>query len=183
MADKVIYKGGKTVVGLVGDIQLVLPKSGRLHKFPRWWNKKPGIYIDAAIFTVTLESGVKVRLVVPATERMHLEIRHDGFGNFTFPQCRVDRIAVVAVDSTELLVEYQFSKISGGKVLKRTLTGIPKPPAPEPTPEPEPEVNRELEDMTKKQLLEWALAQGHDLLDNSTKAEIFKQCVEIRDAA
>ena len=180
MADKVIYKGGKTVVGAAGGIRLVLPKKGHLHKFPRWWNKKPGIYIDAAIFVVTLESGVKVRLVVPATERMNLEIRHDGFGNFSFPQCRVDRIAVVAIDSTELFIEYQFSKISGGKVLKRTLAGIPQPPAPEP--EPEPETKRELEDMTKKQLLEWALAKGHDLVDNSTKAEIFKQCLEIRDA-
>ena len=61
---------------------------------------------------------------------MTLEIRHDGFGNFTFPIAKVERIGVVAEDSTELLVEYQFSKISGGSVLKRTLRGIPKPPAP-----------------------------------------------------
>ena len=119
MADKVVYKGGKTVASNAGDgIKLVMPKAGNFSKFPRWWNKKPGAYIDCAIFKVTLENGVVVRLIVPAVDRMTLEIRHDGFGNFTFPVCRLDRVAVVAENSTELLVEYQFSKISGGSVLK-----------------------------------------------------------------
>ena len=180
MADKVIYKGGKTVVGAKGSIQLVLPKASHLHKFLRWWNKKPGAYIDVAIFKVTLDNGVQVRLVVPATERMNLEIRHDGFGNFTFPQCRVDRIAVVAIDSTQLLLEYQFSKISGGKVLKRTLAGIPAPVAPEPEPEPEPKTTEDdLEAMTKQQLLDWAMDQGHDLVDGHKKAELLQECMEI----
>jgi hypothetical protein len=50
---------------------------------------------------------------------------------------------VFAIDSNSLLVEYQFSKISGGSVLKRTLSPLPEPPpaavAPDPTPEPEEE--------------------------------------------
>ena len=136
MADRVIYKGGKTVTNAVGNIKLVLPTNGTM--FPRWWKKKHGAYIDCAIFNVTLENGVVVRLVVPAVERMHLEIRHDGYGNFTFPVSRVDRIAVVAIDSPELLVEYQFSKISGGKVLKRIVSGISSPTASEPQLAPEP---------------------------------------------
>ena len=127
MADKLIYKGGTTVVGSTGGMRLMQPKAGSFSKFPRWWNKKGGQYIDCAIFLVTLDNGCSVRLVVPASERMTLEIRHDGFGNFMFPACRVDRIAVVSSDSTELLVEYQFSKISGGSVLKRTLSDLPKP--------------------------------------------------------
>ena len=127
MADKLIYKGGTTVVGSTGGMILMQPKAGSFSKFPRWWNKKGGQYIDCAIFLVTLDNGCSVRLVVPASERMTLEIRHDGFGNFMFPACRVDRIAVVSSDSTELLVEYQFSKISGGSVLKRTLSDLPKP--------------------------------------------------------
>ena len=127
MADKLIYKGGTTVVGSTGGMRLMQPKAGSFSKFPRWWNKKGGQYIDCAIFLVTLDNGCSVRLVVPASERMTLEIRHDGFGNFMFPACRVDRIAVVSVDSTELLVEYQFSKISGGSVLKRTISALPKP--------------------------------------------------------
>ncbi len=202
MADRVIYKGGKTVTNMIGNIKLVMPAKGAMHKFPRWWKKKHGAYIDCAIFNVTLENGVVVRLVVPAVERMHLEIRHDGYGNFTFPVSRVDRVAVVAIDSPELLVEYQFSKISGGKVLKRIVAGIPSPAAPEPQPAPEPESIAEiktekalkiqvqvhpsqpkvdLEKMTKKQLLEWSLEQGHDLVNNHSKAELLSECQEILD--
>ena len=180
MADKVVYKGGKTVASNAGDgIKLVMPKAGNFSKFPRWWNKKPGAYIDCAIFKVTLESGVVVRLIVPAVERMTLEIRHDGFGNFTFPVCRLDRVAVVAENSTELLVEYQFSKISGGSVLKRTVAGIPSPAVVEvPTVVVKTDkVN--LDNMTKQQLLDWALEQGHDLVDGKLKAEILKECKEI----
>tara|TARA_R100001443_G_scaffold81593_1_gene88550 strand:+ start:364 stop:858 length:495 start_codon:yes stop_codon:yes gene_type:complete len=136
MADKLIYKGGTTVVGSTGGMRLMQPKAGSFNKFPRWWNKKSGQYIDCAIFLVPLDNGCSVRLVVPASDRMSLEIRHDGLGNFMFPACRVDRIAVVSADSTELLVEYQFSKISGGSVLKRTLSALPKP---EVTPEVEKE--------------------------------------------
>ena len=54
-------------------------------------------------------------------------------GNFTFPKCRLERIAVVSADTTEVLVEYQFSKISGGSVLKRTLAGLPQPVQTSPT--------------------------------------------------
>ena len=200
MADRVIYKGGKTVTNVVGNIKLVMPTKGAMHKFPRWWKKKHGAYIDCAIFNVTLENGVVVRLVVPAVDRMHLEIRHDGFGNFTFPVSRVDRIAVVAIDSPELLVEYQFSKISGGKVLKRIVSGIPSPnlSKPEIIAEPEPiaavttektqkiqvqvypsQPKVDLEKMTKKQLLEWSLEQGHDLVNNHSKAELLLECQEI----
>lgn len=202
MADRVIYKGGKTVTNMIGNIKLVMPAKGAMHKFPRWWKKKHGAYIDCAIFNVTLENGVVVRLVVPAVDRMHLEIRHDGFGNFTFPVSRVDRIAVVAIDSPELLVEYQFSKISGGKVLKRIVAGIPSPTVPEsqPAPQPEPVVEFKAEEaqkiqvqvhpsqpkvdldkMTKKQLLEWSLEQGHDLVNNHSKADLLSECQEILD--
>ena len=99
----------------------------------------------------------------------------------------------MAEDSTELLVEYQFSKISGGSVLKRTLRGIPKPPAPVEPPkvtvvvEPQPVVEEaeetedavDLDSMTKQQLLDWALEQGHDLVDGKLKAEILVECKAI----
>ena len=59
--------------------------------------KKGNQYIDCALFRVELESGVVVRLVIPHVKGgMRVEIRHDGFGNFTFPGCRLERIAVVA---------------------------------------------------------------------------------------
>ena len=82
MADKLVYKGGASVVGQTGtEMQLELPKrGGSVHRFPRWWNKKGSVaYIEVAIFSVDLANGEKVRLVVPHTDPgMTFEIRHDG---------------------------------------------------------------------------------------------------------
>ena len=86
MADRVVYKGGNHVLenNSEGRIRFIQPKGG-IGKFPRWWNRRGNIYIDAALFRVELESGVVVRLVIPHVKGgMHVEIRHDGFGNFTF---------------------------------------------------------------------------------------------------
>ena len=149
MADKLIYKGGARVVGHSGgEMQLVQPNGGAMHRFPRWWDRKGSVvYVDAAIFRVTLENGTVVRLVVPATPGAHtLEIRHDGFGNFVFPvKNGIDRVAVVAESDNTIYREYQFAKISGGAMLTRTINPYPTvtPPAPvvqpAPTPKPEPE--------------------------------------------
>ena len=205
MADRVVYKGANHVLtnNTEGRIRLIQPKGGTINKFIRWWNRKGSQYIECGIFRVELDNGTVVRLVVPHVKGgMTVEIRHDGYGNFTFPGCRLERIAVVAADSSEVLVEYQFSKVSGGAVLKRTLAGLPTPTIevvvdeqPEPVVEEEPVEETEetvvveaeekttteadLKKMTKKQLLEWALEQGHDLVDKHTKAQLLAECTEI----
>jgi len=129
MADKLTYKGGATVVGHTGtEIELVRPSKGSLHNFPRWWNKKGTIaYIQCAIFKVTLVDGLVVRLIVPASgSPQTLEIRHDGYGNFTFPiKGSTERVAVIAEADSTIYREYQFSKISGGSVLTRTVNTYP----------------------------------------------------------
>lgn len=133
MADKLTYKGGTHVIKKSGTgMRLQLPKAGSTHRFPQWWNKKGTVsYFECAIFKVTLDNGTAVRLVVPHSISMTLTIRHDGSGNFTFPvHTAVDRVGVVAEDSADLIVEYQFSKISGGNVLKRTVGTMPTPPPP-----------------------------------------------------
>lgn len=131
MADKLTYKGGSVVVGSSGDMKLVLPKGGGdFHRVPQWWNKKGTVkYVEAAIFKVTLDNHTAVRLIIPNVKaHMTVEIRHDGNGNFTFPkEGHIERAAVVAPDSLDVLVEYQFSKISGGSVLKRTVNPLPDP--------------------------------------------------------
>ena len=129
MADKLTYKGGATVVGHTGtEIELVRPSKGSMHRFPRWWNKKGTVaYIECAIFKVTLTSGLVVRLVVPAGGGgQTLEIRHDGNGNFTFPiKGSTERVVVIAESDSTIYREYQFSKISGGSVLTRTVNAYP----------------------------------------------------------
>jgi hypothetical protein len=72
--------------------------------------------------------------------------------------------------------------------------------APAPAPKPQPEIlveagqdafdddsikeplGERLEEMTKAELLDWALDQGHDLKNALPKAEIFKLCKEIEEA-
>ena len=208
MADRVVYKGANHVLtnNTEGRIRLIQPKGGTINKFIRWRNRKGSQYIECGIFRVELDNGTVVRLVIPHVKGgMTVEIRHDGYGNFTFPGCRLERIAVVAADSSEVLVEYQFSKVSGGAVLKRTLAGLPTPTIevvvdeqPDPVVEEEPveetvdtvvvEAEEEKEEttteadlkkMTKKQLLAWALEQGHDLVDKHTKAQLLAECTEI----
>ena len=129
MADKLTYKGGATVVGHTGtEMELVRPSKGSMHRFPRWWNRKGTVaYIECAIFKVTLASGLVVRLVVPASGGSQtLEIRHDGNGNFTFPiKGSTERVAVIAESNSTIYREYQFSKISGGSVLTRTVNAYP----------------------------------------------------------
>lgn len=135
MTDRVVFKGGNHVIenNTEGRIKLIQPARGTVNRFIRWWNRAGNQYIDCAIFRVELNNGSVVRLVVPHVKGgMHVEIRHDGYGNFTFPKCHLERIAVVSAETTEILVEYQFSKISGGSVLKRTLTGLPEVKEPEP---------------------------------------------------
>jgi plastocyanin len=134
MADKLTYKGGSKVVGSSGTMKLVLPKGGGdFHRVPRWWGLKGTVaYVEAAIFKVPLDNGEMVRLVLPNVKsHMTVEIRHDGSGTFTFPnEGGLERAAVVNADSLDIIHEYQFAKISGGSVLKRTISNLPEPPAP-----------------------------------------------------
>ena len=136
MADKLTYKGGKDVVNSSGTAKLVLPKGGGdFHRVPTWWGKKGTVtYTDAAIFKVPLDNGEQVRLILPGVSaHMTVEIRHDGAGEFTFPKTgNLERAVVVGADSLDIIYEYQFAKISGGSVLKRTVGSLPTPPAPEP---------------------------------------------------
>ena len=129
MADKLTYKGGSNVVGSSGTMKLVLPKGGGdFHRVARWWGTKGTVaYVEAAIFKVPLDNGETVRLVLPGVKaHMTVEIRHDGAGAFTFPkEGGLERVAVVGADSLDLIHEYQFSKISGGSVLKRTIGSLP----------------------------------------------------------
>ena len=129
MADKLTYKGGATVVGQTGnEMQLVRPAKGSTHRFPRWWNKKGTVaYVECAIFKVSTTSFGDLRLVIPVDGAgQTLEIRHDGDGGFTFPvKGNTERVAVVGPNDTTLYKEYQFSKISGGSVLTRTIQAYP----------------------------------------------------------
>ena len=129
MADSLTLKGAKHIVNQSGDeMRLVRPKrGGDTHQVPTWWDLKPkGIkYTPAAILNVTTDAGI-LALVIPVSNSTILNIRSDGTGEFTFSGNRgVDRLAVMSEDLSTFYVEYQFAKISGGPVLKRTVNALP----------------------------------------------------------
>lgn len=130
MADSLYFTGERTVTKHTGsDLTLLNPKrGGNTHLFPQWWGGKHKVqYIKCAIFSAAMSNGGLVRLVVPVEkETVELDIRYDGAGNFTFPRyLGVERVAVVAEGSTDLIFEFQFPAISGGSVLKRTVGSLP----------------------------------------------------------
>ena len=136
MADSLTLKGTKHVIDQTGDeMLLVRPKrGGDTHQVPRWWALKKSVqYTAAAIINVSTSTG-DLALVIPVdAENTQLEIRSDGDGNFMFPVNRgIDRVAVMSQDLSTFYVEYQFAKISGGPVLKRTVNALPTPPDPDP---------------------------------------------------
>ena len=146
MADSLRLKGAKHVIKHTGDeMKLRRPKrGGDVHQVPTWWAlKKTVTYTGAAIFDVSSTVGPLVLVVPVDAEGTDLSIKHNGDGTFMFPHKRgVDRVAVMSADMKTFYVEYQFSKISGGPTLKRTVNALPvaapaqapEPPAPaEPT--------------------------------------------------
>ena len=130
MADSLYFTGERTVTKHTGsELTLLNPKrGGNTHLFPQWWGVKNKVqYVKCAIFSATMSNGGVVRLVVPIEkETVEVDIRYDGAGNFTFPRyLGVERIAVVAEDSTDLIFEFQFPAISSGAILKRTVGSLP----------------------------------------------------------
>mgnify|MGYP001232586702 CR=1 FL=1 len=131
MADRLTLKGYKVVTGQTGsDLSWVQPmKGGDFHLFPRWWNKKNTVQYEAVtIFRLSRAAG-DLDIVIPTSLQSKLEIMwDDATESFKFPYHRgIERIGIYAANGSTLLQEYQFSRIAGGSVLKRSLTNLPSP--------------------------------------------------------
>lgn len=134
MADKLLFKGDKHVKHQEGnELMLVRPtRGGDTHQVVRWWDKSPGFFVNikCAVFNVDTNTRGTLRLVVPlqGKETVSLWIMHDGDGVFTFGNDRigVDRVGVFSQDMATFYEEYQFSKISGGATLRRTVVPLPQ---------------------------------------------------------
>lgn len=130
MADRLTLKGHNDISDHIGGELSIYPAaSGRdFHKYPRWWNKKGTVqYEEVTIFNVTRAAG-DLRIVIPTSISSVLELRWDeNTETLSFPVHRgIDRILITDTNRTPLQ-EYQFSRISGGSVLKRIIAGLPFP--------------------------------------------------------
>ena len=129
MADSLRLKGARSVSNHTGSEMILRrpARGGDVFKVPTWWNLKHRVqYASAAVFKVSSTRGT-LSLVIPIDpENTDITIKHDGAGSFTFPKVDgVDRVAVMSASMDTFYEEYQFAKISGGPVLKRTVNALP----------------------------------------------------------
>lgn len=106
------------------DLTLVTPtRGGDHHKIPQWWsaNPKSTVYINCTKFSVNRPDG-DVVIFVPSSADTRLDIKYDNSSDtwtFGAGSIGVERVGVFT-SSHEIIEEYVFPKISGGKVMKVT---------------------------------------------------------------
>ena len=123
MSDSLVLTGVKDIKKHTGtEMVRITPKGGGdVFRLKRWWvaSDTQTLYTDATLFTVTTGDGV-VKLAVASNGSTNLRIDHDGNFNFSFYYINeVDRAALYTED-LQLIEQYVFPKISGGKVMTVT---------------------------------------------------------------
>ncbi len=133
MADSLKLVGTKRVAGQTGsDLTISTPlRGGDQHLVRRWWNdnKNSALYVNCTKFLVSRAAG-DVVLMVPSSSDTRLSISFDGDTAWTFgPIDRaVSRVGVFTSD-LNLIEEYVFPVISGGKVMKTIPAGAASYPS------------------------------------------------------
>ncbi len=133
MADSLKLVGVKRISNQTGnDLVLSRPTGGGdQFKIRRWWsdNKNCAVYVNCTKLAVSRPTG-GVMLMVPTSQDTRLDIKFDGDSTWTFgPVSRsVDRVGVFTTN-LELIEEYVFSSVSGGKVMKTIPAGAASYPA------------------------------------------------------
>ena len=127
MADSLKLVGTKRVSGQTGsDLTISTPvRGGDQHKVRRWWNdnKNSALYVNCTKFTVSRAAG-DVVLMVPSSADTRLDISFDGDTAWAFgPTDRAVSRVGIFTSGLDLIEEYVFPVISGGKVMKTTPAG------------------------------------------------------------
>jgi hypothetical protein len=123
MSDSLVLTGVKDIKKHTGtEMVRITPKGGGdVSRLKRWWSSgsSPAIYTDVTIFDVTTGAGT-VKLAVASNGSTNLRIDHDGAFNFEFYNFNEVQRAALYTDSLELIEQYVFPSISGGKVMTVT---------------------------------------------------------------
>ena len=131
MADSLSLRGYNNVTKHTGNEMQLVPGKGGSSNFIKWWSSRNN-GIKCTIFKVNIGNGNAVSLIIESSLDSRLNILHDGKGGFTFNGFHnISRAAVFPVgsyDATEIIVEYQFPKLSRGAVLTRILGKLPSAP-------------------------------------------------------
>lgn len=133
MADSLKLVGIKRVSGQTGsDLSISTPlRGGDHHKIRRWWNDNKNVapYVNCTKLLVSRTAG-DVVLMVPTSSDTRLDIKFNGDTEWSFgPTSRsVNRVGVFTT-SLELIEEYVFPVISGGKIMKTIPAGAASYPS------------------------------------------------------
>jgi len=123
MSDSLVLTGVKDIKKHTGtEMVRITPKGGGdVFRVKRWWSSGSGsaIYTDVTMFNVTTGEGT-VKLAVASNGSTDLRIDHDGSFNFEFYHFNNVQRAALYTDSLQLIEQYVFPSISGGKVMTVT---------------------------------------------------------------
>ncbi len=126
MSDSLVLTGVKDVRKHTGTEMLRINPTGGGDTFQlkQWW-VKGGVstcYTDATVFNVT-QNGNKVKLAIASSMSTNLNIAVNDNFQFTFSGFNEVNRAALFTNTFELIEEYVFPRISGGKVMTVTPAG------------------------------------------------------------
>jgi len=154
MAESLKLVGFKRVAehsadGAATVLSIVLPPSGNVHFFPKWWERKANqkIYVSGAKIAI---EGSAYELLIPCSFSTRLRIRYDGdpLALILSEQSEIERVGVADTATGTIVAEYVAPRVKARnakwfyKVLDQaTIDGnIPAPPPP---PAPAPPISRD----------------------------------------
>ena len=131
MSDSLVLTGVKDIKKHTGTemVRLTPSGGGDVFRLKEWWNQGGShtTYTDATLFSVT--NGAKsVKLAVASNTSTNLRIDVDGNFNFTFYTFNEVQRAALYTDDLELIEQYVFPSISGGKTMTVIYPGAPSRP-------------------------------------------------------
>ena len=131
MSDSLLLTGVKDIKKHTGTEMLRINPTGGGDTFQlkQWW-VKGGVstcYTDATVFNVT-QAGNTVKLAIASNMSTNLHIAVNDNFQFNFFNFNEVNRATLFTDAFELIEEYVFPKISGGKVMTVIPAGAPVRP-------------------------------------------------------
>ena len=132
MSDSLVLTGVKNIKKHTGTemVRLTPTGGGDVFRLKEWWSQGGShtTYTDATLFKVTTAAGT-VKLAVASN--MSTNLRIDVDGNFDFKFYTFDEVhrAALYTEDLQLIEQYVFPAISGGKTMVVTYPGAPSRPS------------------------------------------------------
>ena len=132
MSDSLVLTGVKDIKKHTGTemVRLTPTGGGDVFRLKRWWSfgGSHTTYTDVTLFSVTNSTGT-VKLAVASNSSTNLRIDVDDNFNFAFNNFNEVQRAALYTTDLELIEQYVFPSISGGKTMTVIYPGAPSRPS------------------------------------------------------